>query len=115
MVDTVTNVSKKISNDHEHILERLEQYATDNPIATEYRITSELEAEQLLVAMAAILKHNADAIDDPEDAKKLRQFAHLYKQKVQRNQALDYIRELNEMDQISLFGLKLTVPRIVLN
>lgn len=114
MADTVKSASNETSNNQNHILNRLEQYAEENPEKREYRITSELEAEQLLLAMAAILRSQARGMDDLKDARVLTQYAHIYKQKVQRNMAMEYIRELGEEESLYLFGLKLTVSPIVL-
>jgi hypothetical protein len=115
MADTVKPALKPTSSEPGHILERLEQFAADNPMESEYRITSELEAEQLLIAIAAVVKNNAEGIDDPKAAQKLRNIAHLYKQKVQRNQALEYLRELSDEVQLEIYGLKIVPTKLILN
>lgn len=115
MADTVTPASKPTSSEVPKALERLAQYAEEHPEKNEYRITSELEAAEILTMLAATLKLGAKQTRDREYAKKLRDFSHVYKLQVKRGNALEYIRQLSEEEELVIYGMKLTAPRITLN
>ena len=96
-----------------HILERLEDYAEEHPEATEYRISSELEAEQILLAMAATIKHTSSSIRNKMDKSLYLEIANKYRVAVIGGKALETFRAMTEEDQLELYGLKLTVTNIV--
>ena len=64
-MDSVINANGKGSpqpSGHEHILDRLQRLAVESPELEEYQLTTELEAQELLLAMAAMIKHLADTL-----------------------------------------------------
>ena len=118
-MDSATDASQNDLSEEELvqsdlILERLERYAAENPDATEYRLDTEIEAQQLLIAMAAALKLMSKDIEDRKDRQVLTNYANTYRQKVIHGKALEYIRELSEEDQLTIHGMKIVAPVIIL-
>ena len=97
-----------------HILERIEQYAEDHPDATEYIIHDELEAEQLLLAMAATIKLTAKSVRNAMDKTLYLEIANKYRKAVIQQKALETFRAMTEDDQLELHGLKLLAPTIII-
>lgn len=122
MADTVMPASKKILKDlaaSDHILERLEaladQYAEEcKPKPWLYVIKDEEEAEQLLVAMAAVIKITVQDVHNALDRRTYLDVAAGYRKAVLQGKALQCFREMTEDDQLELWGLTLTAGRIVL-
>jgi hypothetical protein len=116
MTDSAINVSKDESTTREprNVIERLEQYSQDHPEATTYQVTTELEAEELLGAMAVSLSSLANEVKDERDRGELLKYGKLYHQAVVQHRALDYNRGLTAEDELVIYGLKLQVPAIVL-
>lgn len=115
MTDDATNVSESPSEARpSHILDRLEVWAEDHPEATSYLLTSELEAEELLLAMAAALKLVSRDVNNIVDSDTARTYARTYRKAVTHRAALDYIRTLTKVDEIQIYGLKIEAPRVVL-
>lgn len=113
MTDSATVASRPEST-KPNILQRLEAYAEENPLATEYQLTDELEAEELLGAMAVMLRSMAEDVKHKADAKVLHDYARTYHQQVKHRTALNYIRGLTEDDELVFCGMKLVVPVILL-
>ncbi len=121
MVDIVTTASEKISNKaaaSDHILERLEdladQYANEcRPKPWVYIINDEEEAAQILLAMAATIKHTAEAIHNQLDKSSYVRIARQYRRAVVHGHALQTFRDMTADDQLEIYGLVLTVPRIL--
>lgn len=114
----MTNASEKILKPTaselgkpQHVLERLEQWAEDNPAATEYVVGTEFEAASILVAMAATLKVAKAAIMESTGASEetLNRYARRYRQAAGTGTALRYLREIDgdEENQIELFGKRI--------
>lgn len=116
MTDSATNASKGelTAPEPTNVIERLEQYSLDHPDATMYLITSEDEARQILGAMAVSLGMMANDVKDQDDRDELLKYARIYHRTVTEGSALAYIRALNEADELSIFGMRLAVPAIVL-
>lgn len=124
MADTVTTASGKTSSApaaSDHILERLEalsiQYQEECRPASEfvYQIQGEEEAAQILLAMAATIKHTADGIRNKMDLALYLQIAADYRKAVVQGKALQCFREMTEEDQLEIYGLKLSARRIMLS
>lgn len=99
-----------------NILERLEQFKEDNPTAMEYWIETEIEAAQLLIAMAASLKTLASDIkNDPAGVETFQNYARLYRRTVAQGKAINYLRNLTDTDSIAICGMRIRARRIVLN
>lgn len=115
MTDDVTNVSESPSEARlSHILDRMEVWAEDHPEATSYMLMSELEAEELLLAMAAALKLISRDVNNIVDKDIAQNYARTYRKVVVQGAAMDYIRTLNKSDEIEIYGLKIKAPRVVL-
>lgn len=96
-----------------NIIERIEQYAAEHPEATEYRITTEAEAAQILLAIAAVLKHlRRDVHNDREGRAKLKKIGQEYRLAVAQGKALEYIFSMTEEDQLEIRGLVLVVDLV---
>jgi len=99
----------------QHILERLEQWREDNPEASVYVLADEQEAADLLLAMAATMKLVAkDLGHDKASRDTIQGYAKIYRKAVMQGKALEYFRTLTEEDELSLYGVKITAPRIIL-
>jgi hypothetical protein len=124
MADIATTASEKTSNDpgtSDHILERLEalsiQYHEECRPDSEfvYQIQGEEEAAQILLAMAATIKHTAEGVRNKMDHAQYVQIAADYRQAVVQGKALQTFREMTEDDQLEIYGLKLSARRILLS
>lgn len=98
---------------NEHILDRLQRLAVENPDLAEYQLTTELEAQELLTAMAAMLKVMIKDVDHPDDKRQLKDYANEYRHAVIQGNALNYLHKLNPEDELELFGLKITTSVII--
>lgn len=112
MTDSATLASRNASSGP-NILERLEQISQEEPDRTEYQLTTETEAQELLTAMAAMLGKMALDVSGT-DRQVLKDYEATYRVQVINNTALDYFRQLTDEDQLEFCGLKITVPVIVL-
>jgi hypothetical protein len=115
MTEDATPVSPKPSRARsDHVLERIEQWAEENPEATEYILTGEDEAAQVLLAIAATIKLTARGIENQRDKALYMAHARRFRQRVVKGEALECFREMTEDDQLELYGKVLVAPRIVL-
>ena len=114
MTVSAIGVSKK-GSDAPNILERLELISLEKPEQNEYQITTEEEAQQILTAMAASLTMIASDMADGPDKRVTLDYAASYRLAVVRNSAIELFREIAGKDDLVIYGLKLTVPVIVLN
>lgn len=114
-MDSATDVSRKGST-APNILERLELISLEQPEQTEYLVTTEIEAQEILTAMAASLTMIASGMDKGPDRQVITDYAAQYRLAVVRASGLELLRELagNPDDELVIYGLKLTVPVIVL-
>lgn len=115
-MDSVINANGNGSpqpSEREHILDRLQRLAVENPQLEEYQLTTEIEAQQLLLAMAAMLKELRKDVKHAEDREEIGQYARDYRLAVQEGRALEYLHGLNPDDELELFGLKITTSVIV--
>ena len=123
MTDTVTPASGKTSSDQgesDHVLQRLEaladQYEDEcRPQPWVYIIRDAEEASQILLAMAAVIKLTAQSVRNAMDKQTYLDIAADYRLAVVRGEALQTFRHMTEQDQLTLYGLTLTVPRIKLS
>lgn len=120
MTDSATSASlddstKTDNTTPNNIMERLEIYKEQNPTAIDYWIETEIEAANLLVAMAACLDL---LIADPDykkiDTTSLKDYSRTYKATVRQGKALIYLRELADSDSIAVHGMRIRARRIVL-
>ncbi len=114
MTASVTDVSPSASPDL-NIMERLELYSLEHPSRTEYLVTTELEAQEILTAMAASLTMIASGMEKGPDRQVMLDFAAQYRLAVVRKDALQLFRDIAGKDDLVIYGLTLTVPVIVLN
>lgn len=118
MAGIVTTASEKTLNVAEsrsdHILEQMEQYAEDNPLATEFYLENEEQAAQILLSMAASIKHLVKDVKHKEDQRHMVTIANQYRKAVIHNRALELFCNMTDEDQLEMYGLKLLVRRIVL-
>lgn len=120
MTDSATSASScdsetPANTTPKNIMERIELYSQQNPNDPDYWIENELEAANLLVAMAACLDL---LIADPDyenfDVDDLREYSHTYKKNVRQGKALQYLRELEDSDSIAVHGMRIRARRIVI-
>jgi hypothetical protein len=113
---SATDVSRK-GSPAPNILERLELISLEQPEQTEYLVTTESEAQEILTAMAASLTMIASGMDKGHDRQVVTDYAAQYRLAVIRNSGLELLRELagKPDDELVIYGLKLVVPVIVLN
>jgi hypothetical protein len=98
-----------------NIMDRLELYKEENPTAVDYWIETELEAANLLIAMAACLDVlMADPDYDKFGVEDLKTFSRTYKATVRQGKAIAYLRELADADSIAVHGMRIRARRIVL-
>lgn len=116
MVDSAINASRNesIEADGLSIIERIEQFAEENPKAKQYWIDSELEAAEILVAMAASLKLLLnDENNDEEGRKTLNHYASEYRRNVAQGKALQYFRSLSDRDALEIYGLRILAKSLI--
>ena len=98
-----------------NIMERLELHKEENPTAMEYWIETELEAAELLTAMAASLQLlRKDPNPEIANSEVLADYARLYRRTVAQGKAINYLRNLTDSDAISVHGMRIRARRIVL-
>lgn len=123
MTDTVMTASEKTSKPagaSDHILERLEalgdQFDDDCIPCSDrvYIIQDEEEASQILLAMAATIKHTAEGVRNVADKALYLGIARDYRQAVVSGKALETFRGMTEDDQLSIYGMRLEARRIML-
>ena len=114
MMDSATDVSPSASPDL-NIMERLEMYSLEHPQRTEYQVTTELEAQEILTAMAASLTMIASDMAEGPERRVMNDYAATYRLAVIRADALQLFRDIAGKDDLVIYGLTLTVPCIVLN
>lgn len=109
--------SSALAQDTAKILDRLEEYALENPDETDYWIETELEAEQILLAMAAVIKQTIKITPTltSHDKQMMRDVANKYRHAVKQGQARQLFRDMTEHDQLELRGMRLRVREIVIN
>lgn len=118
MVDSAIaarRIGSNVVEETGHVLETMELWAAEHPMATEYVLTSELQAEQLLLAMAAVIAHTSKDIRNAMDKRMYLDIASQYRKAVIDQSALQLFQEMTEEDQLELYGLKITVRTILLN
>lgn len=120
MTDSATSASPGGSKPPDNttpsnILERLESYKDDHPTAVDYWIETEMEAAQLLIAMAASLDSLAKDLEyDKVDAGHLTKFSRQYKAIVCQGKAINYLRNISDQEAIAICGMRIRARRIVL-
>lgn len=111
----MTNASGKISSalakDTQHALATIEAHAAAFPDADIYEIETELEAAQILLSMAAMIKKTAKSIKNKHDKATYREVASAYRRAVIQGKALETFANMTEADQLELYGLKLVARR----
>ena len=115
-MDSAIDVSRKGSTEP-NVLERLELISLEKPEQTEYLVTTETEAQEILTAMAASLTMIATDMAKGPDRQVITDFAAKYRLAVVRASGLELLRELasDPDEQLVIYGLRLVVPVIVLN
>jgi hypothetical protein len=114
-MDSATSAKRNESTPPtENVLDRLQRLAVENPDLVEYQLTTELEAQELLIAMAAMLKVMIKDIHQAGDKRTIQDYANEYRLAVIQGKAFEYIHELNPDDEFELFGLKITTGVVVL-
>lgn len=108
--------SKSSTSSSGHVLQRIEAFKAEHPEATEYLITTELEAEQVLLAIAATLKCILDDVHDRDSKAEIKKIGQQYRLAVVQGRALDFIREIAAADETALeiHGVRIVVPPKVL-
>ena len=118
----MTTASEKTSNDpasSDHVLQRLEaladQWAEEcKPSETWiYYLRDEEEASQILLAMAATIKHLTRDVDSTEDRKTMKKVASGYRRAVKHGKALETFRNMTEEDQLEIYGITLKAGAII--
>lgn len=100
-----------LAKDTGKVLERLEAWVEENPGATEYWIETELEAEQILLGMAAVIHQTMLAPTDltQHDRRTLQDMANRYRLAVSQGRGLQTFREMTDEDQLHFMGVRLRV------
>lgn len=97
------------------IADRINEWAKDNPEATEYCLNDEHEARMLLITIAATLKLLMKDMPRRSAERAIaRKTRSEMLQAAAQTQSIDYIRELNKREQLEFLGLKITTPDLVL-
>lgn len=117
MTNASETTSSALAKDTAQILNRIEEWALENPDETDYWIESELEAEQILLTMAAVIKQSIKTTPTltSHDKEMMRKIANEYRHAVQHGRASQLFRDMTEEDQLELVGLRLRVREIVIN
>lgn len=122
MTDIATTASEKTSKDpgeSDHILERLEALGDkfDEECIPEgdrvYHIKDEEEAAQILLAMAATIKHTAEGVRNKMDKALYVQISRDYRKAVVDGKALEMFRNMTDDDQLEIYGMRLEARRIL--
>ena len=103
--------SSALAQDTAHALAAIEAHAAAFPDATLYEITTELEAAQILLAMAAMIKVTARDVLNVIDKSTYLEVASAYRKAVNQGKALRTFAAMTEDDQLELYGLKLVARR----
>ena len=103
--------SNALAQDTVHALAAIEAHAAAFPDATIYEITTELEAAQILLSMAAMIKRTAKDVANKMDRNTYLETASAYRRAVNRGKALSTFANMTEADQLELYGLKLVARR----
>lgn len=94
-----------------HALAAIEAYAEAFPDETYYEVTTELEAAQILLSMAAVIKRTAKYVINDIDRSTYRAVASRYRSAVNQGKALKTFADMTEDDQLELYGLKMVARR----
>ncbi len=86
---------------------RIRKYAADHPEATQYPLTNELEASELLLVIAATIHHGLASESNTTVRKAMRSAANGMRAAVSRSQSYDYLRRLGRQE---FYGLEILVP-----
>lgn len=105
------NRSSALAQATAHAVEAIEAYSVAFPDATYYEIKTELEAAQILLTMAAMIKHTQHSITSQDDRNAYRAVANSYRAAVNQGRALATFANMTEEDQLELYGLKLVARR----
>lgn len=111
---TASETTLKAQGPTGNVLERIEQYSVDQPEATEFYIYDELEAQQILLAMAAMIHETVGDVKHEMDREQYKEIARKYRKAVIDEKAMELFREMTEEDQLVILGLKLKAPNITI-
>lgn len=98
-------------SNHMNIMERLEAFKDENPNAKYYFVSTEIEAAEILIAMAAALKLASQDLNDDDSIETMKEYARIYRAKTFQGKALEYLMTLSKADKLSIFGMELAVKR----
>ena len=99
------------------VIERMAAYREQNPEATEYSLSDETEAGQLLQMMADQIRAAMQLREHRRDRRRLnemRQTEHAMRRAFAEGRALHYIQSLAHDDELEIYGMKLVVPAVLL-
>jgi len=103
--------SNALAQDTAHALAAIEAHAAAFPDAEFYEITTELEAAQILLSMAAMIKKTAKSVNNAADRHTYLEVAANYRKVVNQGKALRTFGDMTEADQLELYGLKLVARK----
>jgi len=104
-------ISSGLAQDTKQALPAIEAYAQAFPDATIYEIETELEAAQILLSMAAMIKRTARSVKNKVDRNTYLEVASNYRRVVNQGKALETFANMTEADQLELYGLTLVARR----
>lgn len=103
--------SSALAQDTVHALAAIEAHAAAFPDDTFYEIETELEAAQILLSMAAMIKRTARSVKNQMDRNTYLEVAAAYRKAVNQGKALRTFGDMAEADQLELYGLKLVARK----
>ena len=107
-VENATNFGSRVAN-------RISEWAEEHPEATQYPLTDEQEAGEILTAIIAMTEMTVQGTNmDKHMRREVMKILGNMQIAISRREAISYIRELNKTDQLEFLGLEIVVPAIVL-
>ena len=94
------------------VIARIKDYRDEHPEATAYTVTEESAAGELLLMLADQLRASLDGRPKHERKEVIR-IERLYRRARAEGRALHYLATLTDDEELVIFGLKLTVPAIL--
>ncbi len=105
-----------VKDSTQELTSRIAAWARDHPEASQYCLGDELEARELCLVIAATMKETVRGCSDmtSDERQTVKRIGQELRKAAAQGAAMDYIRALNQRDQLEFIGLEITTPDIVL-
>ena len=109
-------MSVSVRDSTQELTSRIAAWAREHPEASQYCLGDELEARELLLVIVASMKVTSIGCCDltSDEIQTVKRICQEMRLAAAQAKAMDYIRDLNQDDQLEFLGLKITTPAIVL-